>query len=112
MDKKTNNKIESRQVIQYMIDKCRESSGTLTFGNRVKMLRNFICLEIPELKPVIREKEKELKFKAKLKVKELLEEDPDEYLHPCKRMIHDIDINEDSYEDFDTFLNNIINKYN
>ena len=112
MNKKTNNKIEKKQVIQYMVDKCKESSGTLNFGKRVMMLRDFICLEIPELKSAIREKEKQLKLEAKLKIKELIEDDPNEYLHPYKKMMHDIDINEDLYEDFDTFLNNIINEDN
>lgn len=112
MNKKTNNKIEKKQVIQYMVDKCKESSGTLDFGKRVKMLRDFICLEIPELKSNILEKEKQLKLEAKLKLKKLAEEDPNEYFHPAKRMIHNIDINIDSYEDLDTFLNNMINKHN
>jgi len=112
MDKKTNNKIESRQVIQYMVDKCQESSGTSDFGKRVTMLRDFICLELPELKSVIHVKEKELKLKAKLKIRELFEDDPNEYFHPFKKMMHDTNINEDFYEDFDVFLNNMINKDN
>jgi len=111
MKKKTNNKIESRQVIQYMINKCKESSDTLNFSKRVKMLRDFICLEIPELKSTILEKEKQLKLEVKSKVKELFEENPDEYHHPVKRMIHNIDIDKDTHEDLDTFLNDIINKH-
>lgn len=108
MDKKTNNKIEKKQVIQYMIDKCKESSGTLNFGKRVRMLRDFICLEIPELKSAIVEKEKQLKLEAKLRLRELIEDDPNEYLHPYKRTMHNIEINKDLNEDFDTFLNELI----
>ena len=112
MVEKIDNKIGKNQVIQYMVDKCRESSGTLNFIKRVKMLRNFVLLEIPELKSDILEKEKQLKLEAKLKVMKLFKENPDEYIHPAKRMMHDIDINEDSYEELDAFLNSIINEDN
>ena len=112
MSEKTNNKIGKKQVIQYMVDKCQESSGTFNFSARVRSLRDFICLEMPELRSAIIKKERQLKVKAGVKASELLKDDLNEYFHPGKRMIHNIDINEELYEDFDTFLNNIVNKHN
>jgi len=104
--------VTNKQVIKYMIDKCKESSDTLDFSKRVQMLRDFICLEIPELKSTILEKEKQLKLEIKSKVNELFEENPDEYNHPYKRMIHNIAINKDADDNLDTFIINLIKEHN
>ena len=105
MDKKINNKIEKKQVIQYMVDRCMESKGTNVFGNRVQMLRDFICLEIPELKSNILEKEKQLKLSYREKIKRYIEEN--EYFHPVKRVMHEVeDVNEFYEEIFDEIEKN------
>ena len=107
-----NKKIETNQIIQYMIDRCIESSGTFDFVKRVKMLRNFVYLELPELRPAILRKEKQLRLKAELKVMELFEIDPNSFVHPGKKMLHRVEADDDYYTEFDVFLNNIIEKHN
>jgi len=106
------NEVTNKQVIKYMIDKCRESSGTLNFSKRVKMLRDFICLEIPELKVDIFEKERQLKNLAEIKMLELIKEDPDEYYHPYNRMMHEIGITEKRHMEFNNFLIGLIKEHN
>jgi len=104
-------KVTNKQVIKYMMDKCQESSGTTIYSKRVKILRDFICLEIPELKVDIFEKERQLRNLAELKMLELFEEDKNDYLHPYNRKIYEISINEKRYVEFNIFLNDLIKEH-